>query len=226
MKKKEKNLKQKLKWFKENIWIDISIVLLSLLSVGLLVYELSADLLIEQLRLIHAVDLIIALIFLFDFIFGLYLSDSKKKYFKNNWPDLLASIPISHGIYRSLRFLRLIRIIRVIRIIARINRVGHIADKIAQDSSKYVYMGAITSTIVLSGAVLFFSMELGVNSQVNNFFDAIWWAVVTTTSVGYGDIYPITWEGRVVGMLLMIFGVGLVGVTAGIVGGNILKNKK
>ncbi len=226
MKKKEKNLKQKLKWFKENIWIDISIVLLSLLSVGLLVYELSADLLIEQLKIIHTIDLIIAILFLSDFIFGLYLSDNKKRYIRKNWADLLASIPVSHGIYRSFRFLRLIRVIRVIRIIARINRVGHIADKIAQDSSRYVYMGAITSTIVLSGAVLFFSMELGVNSQVNNFFDAIWWAVVTTTSVGYGDIYPITWEGRVVGMLLMIFGVGLVGVTAGIVGGNILKNKK
>lgn len=196
------------------------------MSVGLLVYELSADLLIEQLKIIHTIDLIIAILFLSDFIFGLYLSDNKKRYIRKNWADLLASIPVSHGIYRSFRFLRLIRVIRVIRVIARINRVGHIADKIAQDSSKYVYMGAITSTIVLSGAVLFFSMELGINSQVNNFFDAIWWAVVTTTSVGYGDIYPITWEGRVVGMLLMIFGVGLVGVTAGIVGGNILKNKK
>jgi len=129
--KNKKDLKERLIWFKNNLWIDIFVVLLSLLSVGLLIYELSSNLLIEQLELIHTIDLIIAIIFLLEFIFGVYLSDNKKNYFKKNWPDLLASIPISHGIYRSFRFLRLIRVIRVIRVIARINRVGHIADKIA-----------------------------------------------------------------------------------------------
>ena len=62
-------------------------------------------------------------------------------------------------------------------------------------------------------------MELEANPDVNNFYDAVWWSVVTSTTVGYGDIYPVTWEGRLVGMLLMLFGIGLVGTVAGLVSG-------
>ena len=211
---------------KENLWVDFGIILLTLVSVGLLVFELSADLLAEHVALIHTIDLIVALIFLSDFIIGMYLADSRKKYFKQNWPDLLASIPITEGMFRSLRALRILRLVRIIRVIARVRRIGVLADRMADKSSQYVYASAITAVVVLSGAVAFFSMEFGINPQVNNFFDAVWWAVVTATTVGYGDIYPITWEGRIIGMLLMIFGIGLVGTIAGFVGSHFLERKR
>ncbi|PKL37105.1 hypothetical protein CVV38_04460 [Candidatus Peregrinibacteria bacterium HGW-Peregrinibacteria-1] len=214
-----------LKYLRENLWVNLAIIGLALLSVGLLVYELSADLLIEQVAFIHTLDLIIAMIFLLDFGAGLYLSESRKIYFKQNWPDLLASIPITGGIYRSFRVLRLLRLIRVVRIIARIRRVAVVADKIADNSSKYIYIASITATVILAGAVSFFSVEFGPNPNVANFFDAVWWAVVTATTVGYGDIFPITWEGRLIGMVLMFFGIGLVGTTAGLVGNHFLNRR-
>jgi voltage-gated potassium channel len=203
---------------KENILVDIVAVLLALLSVGLLIFELSSDLYADQIALIHTIDLLIALSFLLDFSIGMILAKSRKTYFKQNWPDLLASIPISEGLFRTLRALRLLRLVRVVRVIARIRRLGVVAERIADNSSWYIYTASITTIVILSGAVAFFSMELETNPDVNTFFDAIWWAVVTSTTVGYGDIYPVTWEGRVIGMFLMFFGIGLVGTFAGLVG--------
>lgn len=57
--------------------------------------------------------------------------------------------------------------------------------------------------------------EFGKNEAVETLFDAVWWSVVTLTSLGYGDIYPVTTEGRVVGILLMFFGILLIGIIAG-----------
>ncbi len=211
-------IKTVLNWIGTSLWIDITIVLLSIFSVGLLVFELSAHLVPEQIHLIHIIDLCISLIFLIDFLSGLYVADSKKSYLKQNWSDVLASIPISDGFFRSLRLLRIIRLIRVVRVVARIKRIAQIAEVVLDEGSKYIYLSAVTTWVILSGAVAFFSMEYHINSNVNNFFDALWWAIVTVTTVGYGDIYPVTWEGRIVGILLMFFGIGLVGTIAGFTG--------
>ena len=211
--------KDQIRRVKENLWADFVIILLAMISVGLLVFELSADLLAEQVALIRALDLLISFIFLADFAAGLWLAEDRWRHFRRNWPDLLASIPISEGLFRSLRMLRLIRLVRVVRVIARIRRIGAVADSTVDRSSTYIYTATITGVVILSGAVAFFSMELETNPDVNNFYDAVWWSVVTSTTVGYGDIYPVTWEGRLVGMLLMLFGIGLVGTVAGLVSG-------
>lgn len=73
----------------------------------------------------------------------------------------------------------------------------------------------LTLITILSGSFGFYIFEIGKNSEIETFFDSIWWAVVTLTSLGYGDIYPVTNEGRVVAMFLMFFGVVLIGVIAG-----------
>lgn len=214
-----------LHWLKESFWTNIIIILLAFLSVGLLVYELSANHSKATIIIIHSLDIFIAMIFLLDFFFGLYLAQNKKTYFKSSWPELLSSIPVTQGIFRSLRVLRILRLVRIVRIVARLKTIGSVANRIAHNSSKYIRTVAITITVVLAGAVSFFSMEYGVNPDVGNFFDALWWSVVTATTVGYGDIYPVTWEGRIVGMMLMFFGIGLVGTLAGLVG-SYLFNKR
>lgn len=61
------------------------------------------------------------------------------------------------------------------------------------------------------------------NPQVNTYFDAVWWATSTTSTVGYGDIHPMTTEGRIIGMILMTFGIGLLGAVAGIVSNMLLR---
>jgi voltage-gated potassium channel len=197
---------------------ELLLVLLSLASAILLVYEVSAELLEEQATLIHTIDLMIAFIFLVDFIIGWVRAENKREYFKYNWFYLLAAIPITDEMSRSLRLVRVIRILRAVRVAVRIFRIGKAAENIMTGGAKYIYASTIATLVLLTAAVLFFSVEYGVNPNMKTFFDALWLSVVTASTVGYGDVYPITVEGRIVAMLLMIFGVASMGVIAGFVG--------
>lgn len=69
--------------------------------------------------------------------------------------------------------------------------------------------------IVIAG-VLFYALENGDNPQAGNIFDGIWWSVITVTTIGYGDIYPITFGGKILGMILAMVGIGLVALPTGI----------
>ncbi len=84
-----------------------------------------------------------------------------------------------------------------------------------QDIKSVLYITFITVVTVLLGSGFFFIFESEKNEFVETFFDSVWWSVVTLTSLGYGDIYPVTVAGRIVGMFLMFFGVILIGVIAG-----------
>lgn len=204
---------------------EVLLVLLSLLSAALLVYEVSADLLQDQVAFIHTLDFVIALVFLLDFVIGFIRAESKWEYFKHNWFYLLAAIPITDEMYRSLRLLRVLRIVRAVRVAIRILRISRAAEHLVAGSSKYIYASTIATTVLLTAAVLLYSFEYGVNPNIKSFFDVIWLTVVTASTVGYGDIYPVTMEGRIVAMLLMVFGVASLGVIAGFVGSAISERK-
>lgn len=69
---------------------------------------------------------------------------------------------------------------------------------------------------ILIAGVLFYALENGTNTHVQNIFDGIWWSVVTLTTIGYGDVYPITFGGRILGIILAMVGIGLVALPTGI----------
>ncbi len=87
----------------------------------------------------------------------------------------------------------------------------------ANDRMSILKIGSVTVCTTLLGGLFFFIFEFNKNEAVETLFDAVWWSVVTLTSLGYGDIYPVTTEGRVVGIFLMFFGIVLIGVIAGTV---------
>ncbi|MUL83288.1 potassium channel family protein [Mycobacterium sp. CBMA247] len=137
--------------------------------------------------------------FTVDYAARLYLAEDRKRWFRTHLVDLaIVVLPL----LRPLRLLRLVVLIGVIQ-----KAVGHaIRGKVVL----YTISGAILLVYVASLAVL--QAERGQSdAHITNFGDAMWWAITTITTVGYGDMYPVTTTGRVIAALLMIGGISLVG---------------
>lgn len=202
---------------RQSIWRDIVIALLALFSAALLILEISLELATTQTALIYALDFTIAMIFLADFGYELFSSQDKKLYFRKNWYLLLASIPVTQTTFQALRSVQLLRLLRIVRLYARIKALSEQTEKVSRHSSRYIFVALFAMVVIFTGAASFYQFEQALNPAIDSFFDATWWAIVTATSVGYGDIFPVTTEGRVVAMILMIFGLALIGTIVGIV---------
>lgn len=93
--------------------------------------------------------------------------------------------------------------------------------RLLRDMSKEIWFEMMVIFIlsiqcILIAGVLFYAIENGKNPHVGNIFDGIWWSVVTLTTIGYWDVYPITFWGRILGMILAMVGIGLVALPTGI----------
>jgi voltage-gated potassium channel len=99
---------------------------------------------------------------------------------------------------------RLFRLIRLLRLL----RVGALRRLLSLEGMKYA--AAVALATVLVGGIVFTSVEEGHNGKVSSAWDGVWWAVTTVTTVGYGDVYPHTTSGRIIGITIMLVGIGFV----------------
>jgi voltage-gated potassium channel len=203
------NVKKEIKLFNILILILSIYVLISLLVS--VVFELSEELNI----LLGYIDNFICIVFLVDFWIRFKKADNKLEFMKWGWIDLIASIPFL-DFARAGRVIRLIRLVRVFRALKSTKLIyEHITQNKKQSVLTSVALISILMIIFSSIAILQF--EKDINSNIKTAEDAIWWSYVTITTVGYGDKYPITTEGRIIGAILMTTGVGIFGTFTALV---------
>lgn len=203
------NVKKEIKLFNILILILSVYVLVSLLVS--VIFNLSEELNI----LLGYIDNFICIVFLVDFGIRFKEADNKLEFMKWGWIDLIASIPFL-DLARAGRVIRLIRLVRVFRALKSTKLIyEHIAQNKKQSVLTSVALISILMIIFSSIAILQF--EKDINSNIKTAEDAIWWSYVTITTVGYGDKYPITTEGRIIGAILMTTGVGIFGTFTAIV---------
>jgi ion transport protein len=167
-------------------------------------------------------DNFICVIFLIDFAYEISGSHPRSAYFlrKRGWLDLLGSIP-SLGILRItalLRLFRLSRLARVIRLLGGQNRSALVHDVVRNRSQYALFLTVLLAVMVMTVcSVLVLQFEgRSPDSNIKTGGDALWWALVTITTVGYGDFFPVTTLGRFVGAFVMLSGVGIIGALASI----------
>jgi voltage-gated potassium channel len=155
---------------------------------------------------IAAVELVLTGIFVAEFASRILAARSRLDYLKGHWIDVIALAPP----IRIARPLRLLRLLRLVRAFAGIYRAGMHVNGLARHKGFAWLLLAWFGVMAVCSAWLYIA-EHGVNKAVNDPFDALWWGVVTLTTVGYGDVTPQTQEGRLAAMALMLLGIGLFG---------------
>jgi len=155
-------------------------------------------------------DFIICMAFAVDFFVSLWRAPKRGRYLATwGWLDIVSSIPTLH-IARWGRLARIARISRVLRGLRATRLIGEaVLTKRRESTLAAAALLALILIIFSSTAILHF--EVHPDSNIHTAEDAIWWSVATITTVGYGDRYPVTTEGRAVATLLMLAGVGLFG---------------
>lgn len=195
---------------KENLSaFQLMILVLSFYVIGALAVDVFYELSEEMSRLLHYIDLVVCGFFFLDFAMRLRAARNKWRFMRWGWIDLLASIPA--GVLFAGRLVRMVQIIRVLRAVKSLNMIWRI---LFRNRAEGLFASVATATLLL---VAFGSMTMlmvespNPESSIDTAEEALWWAFVTVTTVGYGDYYPITTLGRVVAVALMIAGVGLFG---------------
>lgn len=154
-------------------------------------------------------DQIILAFFIADYLIRLIASKDKKEFLRKNIFDLIAIIPFS-SFFRAFRIFRLTKLAKIAKL-SKLSRLAAYSFRLAGraktflDTNGFKYMLALSCfLIVLGGFAISFAEGMALP-------DAFWWAFVTATTVGYGDISPGTGAGRAVAIVLMITGIGMIG---------------
>jgi voltage-gated potassium channel len=190
----------------------------SLLIMALLLLPLGE----ATISALTAFDNFICVIFLADFAINLARSQPKRDYFitQRGWLDLLGSFPALVGFPATalLRLARLSRLLRIRRMLSGSNRRRLIRDVLDNRGQYAGFITVLSAFLVISvSTLLVIQLESGASeANITTGGDALWWALVTITTVGYGDQFPVTTLGRVVGVFVMLAGVGIIGSLASI----------
>jgi voltage-gated potassium channel len=161
---------------------------------------------------LEATELALTVVFIAEFTSRIVATRERAGYLRGHWIDLIALIPASRGV----RILRILRLLRLVRAFAGVYRaLGHVGA-IAQHRGLQTVLMSWLGVMFICCAALYFA-ERDVNPAITSPFDALWWGISTMTTVGYGDVYPTTAEGRIAASALMLLGIGLFSAVTAII---------
>jgi hypothetical protein len=193
---------------------EIFIGLLSVLSILniILLYIYSQDKNVQNV--LYFINALLSGIFIIDFSYRILTAPSKSDYFfrQFGWADLLASLP-----FARIKILRSFRLVRVFRLLHDygIKKIGHslITDLAGSALLTLLFLGILVLEFGSLGVLSVESQSPNANIQTAS--DALWYTLVTIATVGYGDRYPVTESGRLIGSLIILIGVGIFGAFTG-----------
>jgi len=202
---------------------DIFIQVLIILSLVTFSIETLPNLAEETRKYLRFIEIITIIIFTFEYIVRIYVADKKLSYIFSFYGmvDFFAILPFYLSLVIDLRVIRVFRLFRLLRLL-KLTRYNKTMTKFQQ--AMYQARGEFILFFVLT-LILFYLASVGIYyfehqeqpGAFSSIFSSMWWAVATLTTVGYGDVYPITVGGKIFTTIMLLLGLGIVGIPAGIV---------
>jgi voltage-gated potassium channel len=172
-----------------------------------------------------AANWVIWALFVAELVFILTVAPRKRAALRAHWVDVLIIVltaPLFGRFLASLRLVRLVRLLRMLRLFALLTRAVQ-RERVVSSGATFRLVAVLTIAIVVVAG----SVEALVDSgDFPSTWDGIWWAMVTVTTVGYGDIYPKTIDGRIIAMVVMLFGIGFLSVLTATVASYFVKTDR
>ena len=218
------------------------LMILIILSVGEMALETDDSIFIPYRNYFRIFDFFTVMVFSTEYIIRIVTAHlTKENQGKTRWQsikeyvisfagivDLLSILPFyldfTNLDLRVLRMLRLLRFFRVFKITRYNDSMKLVADVIKDKRSEIgVIMGLIIIIMIISSFIMFYAEHESQPEQFPNVLGCLWWAIVTMTTIGYGDVYPVTTMGKLIGSIMAILGIGLVAMPTGIISAGFLE---
>jgi len=179
--------------------------------------------------ILNAIEAFCVIIFTFEYLARIYVADSKPRFIFSFFGivDFLAILPfyLSFGIdLRSLRLLRMFRLFRLFKLVRYNKAIKHFVNAMKLAKEQIILFLIITIMLIYFAAVGIYYFENEAQPEhFSSIFSSLWWSIVTLTTVGYGDVYPITVGGRIFTFFILMIGLGIVAIPTGIISSSLTK---
>ncbi|MEW4925105.1 ion transporter [Algibacter sp. 2305UL17-15] len=203
---------------------------LILISVVTFSIETIPDLKPQTKVILQSIEWFSVIIFSLEYLLRIYVADSKPKFIFSFFGiiDFLAILPfyLSFGVdLRSLRALRFLRLFRILKLVRYNKAMNHFTSAIKSAKEEIFLFIFITLILIYFSAVGIYYFENEAQPEhFSSIFDSLWWAIITLTTVGYGDVYPITVGGKVFTFIILMIGLGIVAIPTGIISSALTKS--
>ncbi|MDF4202084.1 ion transporter [Maribacter sp. SA7] len=204
-----------------------ALIFLSIISFS---YETVPDLEPGTRKILKIIEVFCVLVFSIEYLLRIYVADNKFKFIFSFYGviDFLAILPfyLALGIdLRSLRALRFLRLFRILKLMRYNRAINHFTKAIALAKEEILLFLIVTLILIYFSAVGIYYFENEVQPEnFSSIFDSLWWAIITLTTVGYGDVYPITVGGKVFTFFILMIGLGIVAIPTGIISSALTKS--
>jgi voltage-gated potassium channel len=227
---KEYSLTSKLVTWRK--WTDIPLLIIAIGSLPLLLLEIISHRLTSgDKTFLLVVNVTVFLAYAVDYVVEFLVTPEKGRYVRSEWSSLLIVVAQLFAILPAMSFLGFLRGARALRVISSLTRVIGISmasrsqgREILKKRATSFAFGLAGFTLITSAVGFTLAEDVGKDGRVQSFFDALWWSGATITTVGYGDIYPITAAGRVIAIFTMLVGISTLAVVTARIAQFLIKN--
>jgi voltage-gated potassium channel len=184
--------------------------------------ETTPDLKPQTRKILDSIELFCVIIFSIEYVLRIYVADKKLKFIFSFFGiiDFLAILPfyLAFGVdLRSIRAFRFVRLFRLFKLVRYNRAIKHFARAISIAKEEILLFFFITLILIYLSAVGIYYFEHEANPKdFASIFDSLWWAIITLTTVGYGDVYPVTTGGRIFTFVILMIGLAVIAIPTGI----------